>query len=531
MPSPLWFLFTVFIFNPELAHGSPSTADSVSKITLKSAEILQAEVHKLKVTEGDVRLRGRLGNTTKSSSTTFTITVATTTPQFQNDTPANLTAAAAKPTASTKILKPADPANDSQNEHATSAHAIAVNAKNVAYNKDLKFRLTHSNISNQSSALHEVQSKEEAKALLGRSGIKGEAAAQEEHVKEGKKEEEEEANEEAAKETEEDEEQEDEEEEEEDEEEDEQPDNSRVKQELQPGEEPDDEDAKRLAMRQKLQELLRKKQEARALEAQAEEEDEEDEEDEEWDEEEEEEEEVAEYDEEEEGEDEEEEMEEENIADAPKGPARTPKTHKKQKFIPMPRPVVPQDDDDDDDEDAGFDSLLSSLKATIRSAVPKKKKKVEVTPKEDEIVDHKTGETKSAVAQRTLELLQARRLIEEARMGNGTGRKKRSKNTVDKKCSREFLKQDLKQQFIAEDRNTRYLNNTKLKLKGKDTTVDERTAARTVANSGATIDFTEKIHIPKEERLKLMMQGIQPTHANMTAPPSKEELGLRANLP
>jgi len=173
-------------------------------------------------------------------------------------------------------------------------------------------------------------------------------------------------------------------------------------------------------------------------------------------------------------------------------------------------------DDDDDDEETTFDSLLKNLKVQIRGAAapPTKKKKEEVDASNVYDPKHNASSPmdreKSAVAHRTLELLEARRLAEVAFESTRKKNKKRHKNYVDKRCEVGFTRQKLDEEFAAAERGPRFINNTAIFLKKGEKLVDtKRVAAMGVQKADGSIDMTAHKSKSREERMQDIQQGLR----------------------
>merc|ERR1719253_1023118 len=105
-------------------------------------------------------------------------------------------------------------------------------------------------------------------------------------------------------------------------------------------------------------------------------------------------------------------------------------------------------------------------------------------------MDHRE---RAQVAQRTMELLEARRLAEIAHAGDGTeGRKKKKKNNNNKRCEVDFTRQRLDEEFAAQERGPRYVNNTAVFLKKGQKEVDPRALAHLgVKKADGSVNMTE----------------------------------------
>jgi len=202
------------------------------------------------------------------------------------------------------------------------------------------------------------------------------------------------------------------------------------------------------------------------------------------------------------------------------------------------RPVVPDsdsDDDDDEEEVTTFSSLLHNLRKQIRGAAtdkPPKEKEEEaeavrlqdtvagaVAAARQETARRTTtagglevGEVdreRKAAAQRTLELLEARRLGDLAADNAGRKTGKRRNNT-DKRCERDFTRSRLDEELAAQERGPRYVNNQAVFLKKGEKVVDTRKLkTNAVEKIDGSLDMTVQKLKTREERLTEIQQGLR----------------------
>jgi len=151
------------------------------------------------------------------------------------------------------------------------------------------------------------------------------------------------------------------------------------------------------------------------------------------------------------------------------------------------RPLVPsasedEDDDDEDDsdkEDNGQDAFVSLLTGIQRQmgasrAPPKANDPAQINDTPQPKAKQDDSE-RAAAARRTLELMEARRLADLARE-SGHGRKK-NKRCIDKRCSKDAVRQKMDEDMEAEERGQRYLNN-KVVLAKRGDKLDDATKQR-----------------------------------------------------
>eukprot|EP00439_Symbiodinium_sp_Y106_P052148 s1484_g6.t5 len=209
---------------------------------------------------------------------------------------------------------------------------------------------------------------------------------------------------------------------------------------------------------------------------------EEDEEDDEEDEEDEDEDEEEEEEEEEEEDDEEEEMASHEQAEN----AGTVPTAQSSRTT-VQRPLVPDSDDEEDEEESeeeGFMSIMKGLQArrakpgaadsASSSQVPEPKKAKQPAGKRDE--EAELERERKEVARRTLELMEARRMVDAALEGDTGKKKSRKRNYVNKRCSVHLIRQKMDEELAAQERGPRYVNNVAIFVKKGQKDIDANTA-------------------------------------------------------
>lgn len=149
------------------------------------------------------------------------------------------------------------------------------------------------------------------------------------------------------------------------------------------------------------------------------------------------------------------------------------------------RPVVPDSDDEDDSSDDGAGGFLGIVRgiqararksdtaeagAATKEAAPKRKPAMKRDEAEDLERDRKE------TARRTLELMEARRMVEVAMEGENAKKKHRKRNSVNKRCNVHLVRQRMDEELAAQERGPRYVNNVAVFVKKGQKDIDANEA-------------------------------------------------------
>eukprot|EP00434_Breviolum_minutum_P009978 symbB.v1.2.008801.t1/scaffold536.1/size343967/17 len=142
-----------------------------------------------------------------------------------------------------------------------------------------------------------------------------------------------------------------------------------------------------------------------------------------------------------------------------------------------PRPVVPDSDDEDSsDEEEDFMGILRGIQAHVRpgesAQEAPKKTPAKRAVKEEDALERERKET----AKRTLELMEARRMVEVAMEGENAKKKNRKRNIVNKRCNVHLVRQRMDEELAAQERGPRYVNNVAVFVKKGQKDIDANEA-------------------------------------------------------
>ncbi|CAJ1360134.1 unnamed protein product, partial [Effrenium voratum] len=169
------------------------------------------------------------------------------------------------------------------------------------------------------------------------------------------------------------------------------------------------------------------------------------------------------------------------------------------------RPAVPDSDEDDssDSDPGGFLNIVKGIQAQTRKGEkdaqePKESKSKAKTKaiKKDQAFE--LEKDRKEAAKRTLELMEARRMVEVAMEGEDSKKKKsRKRNIVNKRCSVHLIRQKMDEELAAQERGPRYVNNVAVFVKKGQKDIDANEAEVLVKK-----DEKEKAKKAKEKEEK-----------------------------
>jgi len=147
------------------------------------------------------------------------------------------------------------------------------------------------------------------------------------------------------------------------------------------------------------------------------------------------------------------------------------------------RPLVPDSDseEDDDMDDGDFLSIVRGLKAQFRGSsgeaedredVKQTKQAPAFACMEAEAFE---AERKEA-AKRTLELMEARRMVDAAIDASGKRRDRKKRNNVNKRCDVHQIRQKMDEELAVQERGPRYVNNVAVFVKKGQKDIDAKEA-------------------------------------------------------